>query len=148
MYLPCVKIREITLSHAAQVLPLLQELNPSCSAELLESRWHEMIEKFPHYFMIGVFDENENLQGLTGVWRGVKLWCGNYLEVDNLIVHPEHRRKGIASLLINYVDQMAKEMKCEVLTLDTYISNESSHALYEKSGYKKLSYHFIKYLDE
>jgi GNAT superfamily N-acetyltransferase len=29
------------------------------------------------------------------LWFGIKLWCGKYLEIDNFIVHPEHRKKGI-----------------------------------------------------
>jgi hypothetical protein len=27
------------------------------------------------------------------LWFGIKLWCGKYLEIDNFIVHPEHRKE-------------------------------------------------------
>jgi hypothetical protein len=34
--------------------------------------------------------------GLSGLWSGTKLWSGKYLEIDNFIVHPEHRKKELA----------------------------------------------------
>jgi hypothetical protein len=38
----------------------------------------------------------------------IKLWCGKYLEIDNFIVHPEHRKEGISKIMTNYVDIKAK----------------------------------------
>jgi hypothetical protein len=47
----------------------------------------------PHnYKQLAVF-ENEICIAVTGFWTGTKLWSGKYIEIDNFIVHPEHRSK-------------------------------------------------------
>jgi ribosomal protein S18 acetylase RimI-like enzyme len=41
------------------------------------------------------------------VWNKTLVW---HLEIDNFIVHPEHRKKGIGKMLTDYVDAKAKEL--------------------------------------
>jgi hypothetical protein len=54
-----------------------------------ESYLKEMV---PNYKQLAVF-ENEICIAVTGFWTGTKLWSGKYIEIDNFIVHPEHRSK-------------------------------------------------------
>jgi GNAT superfamily N-acetyltransferase len=58
--------------------------------------------------------EGDVCVGLSGLWFGIKLWCGKYLEIDNFIVHPEHRKKGIGKMT-DYVDIKAKELGCTMI---------------------------------
>jgi GNAT superfamily N-acetyltransferase len=55
------------------------------------------------------------------LWSGTKLWSGKYLEIDNFIVHPEHRKKGIGKMLTDYVDAKAKELGCTMIVLDALL---------------------------
>jgi ribosomal protein S18 acetylase RimI-like enzyme len=36
---------------------------------------------------------------LDSIVVGTKLWSGKYLEIDNFIVHPEHRKKRIGKMI-------------------------------------------------
>jgi hypothetical protein len=52
-----------------------------------------ILKKWCHnYKQLAVF-ENEICIAVTGFWTGTKLWSGKYIEIDNFIVHPEHRSK-------------------------------------------------------
>jgi ribosomal protein S18 acetylase RimI-like enzyme len=63
----------------------------------------------PHnYKQLAVF-ENEICIAVTGFWTGTKLWSGKYIEIDNFIVHPEHRSKGLGKMMTDYIDVKAKK---------------------------------------
>jgi ribosomal protein S18 acetylase RimI-like enzyme len=34
---------------------------------------------------------------------------GRYIEIDNFIVHPEHRSKGLGKMMTDYIDVKAKK---------------------------------------
>jgi ribosomal protein S18 acetylase RimI-like enzyme len=79
-----------------------------------ESYLKEMV---PHnYKQLAVF-ENEICIAVTGFWTGTKLWSGKYIEIDNFIVHPEHRSKGLGKMMTDYIDVKAKE-NCSMIVLD------------------------------
>jgi GNAT superfamily N-acetyltransferase len=40
---------------------------------------------------------------------------GKYIEIDNFIVHPEHRSKGLGKMMTDYIDVKAKEENCSMI---------------------------------
>lgn len=52
--------------------------------------------------------------------------------VDGLYVKEEHRRVGIATHLINHVEQWAAERDCDYVGVSAHVRNEASRSLYEK----------------
>jgi ribosomal-protein-alanine acetyltransferase len=56
-------------------------------------------------------------------------------EVRNLAVLPELRRRGIASLLLNAVEQRARELNVTTLFLEVRAGNQAAVSLYESRGY-------------
>jgi len=55
--------------------------------------------------------------------------------VHRLVVHPAFLRRGIATLLLEFADSMAKQMKMRTIRLDVYEGNTAAIKLYEKCGY-------------
>jgi hypothetical protein len=83
-------LKELTKEEMLAQFDIMQHLYTNFSLEKYESYLDEMV---PHnYKQIAVL--KGCLCGLSGLWFGIKLWCGKYLEIDNFIVHPEHRKKG------------------------------------------------------
>jgi GNAT superfamily N-acetyltransferase len=76
------------------------------------------------------------------------LWSGKYLEIDNFIVHPEHRSKGVGKLLTDFVHQKALDLGCNNIVLDAYTNNFQAHRFYYNQGYGPKGFHFVKILDE
>lgn len=141
-----MKIRELnTLPEMLAQFGTMQYLYPKLTLEKYESFLREMV---PHnYIQIAVF-ENENCLGITGCWFSTKLWSGKYLEIDNFIVHPDHRSKGIGKLLTDFVEQKAIDLGCTNIVLDAYTSNFAAHRFYYNQGYGPKGFHFVKILDE
>ena len=77
-------IRELkTLEEMLPHLNILRELYPKLELENYRSMLENMIPN--NYSQVGVFNDNECI-AISGYWLGTKLWCGSYLELDNVIV--------------------------------------------------------------
>ncbi len=126
-------------------IEIISYLYPNISEEKYKTYLEAMV--LHNYTQVAVFDEEECV-GLTGLWYGIKLWSGKYLEIDNFIVHPNHRSKGIGKLLTDYVNQKAIDLDCTMIVLDAYTQNFTAHRFYYNQGYNPRGFHFIKTLNE
>jgi ribosomal protein S18 acetylase RimI-like enzyme len=86
--------------------------------------------------------------GVCSTWVATKVWCGRYLEIDNLVVRPEYRSQGVGSALIEFMERLGREQCCEIAVLDSYTANRSSHRLYHRHGFEILGFHFVKPLGD
>ena len=127
-------IRLVNPDEQPEALRLLAGLNPEVSPQELERRMAEIIEHHRHYELFGAFD-GDALVAVCGAWVATKLWCGRYLEVDNIVTDPEHRGQGAGTQLMEAMEKIAHERNCEILVLDSYASNTASHRLYHRLGY-------------
>ena len=100
------------------------------------------------YYKQLIVVENGITMGLAGFWIGTKLWCGKYLEIDNFVVNPDHRSKGIGKLLTDYIEKKAIELNCSSIVLDAFTGNFGAHRFYYNQGYAPKGFHFVKILDE
>lgn len=141
-----LEIRKLTIiDEMLGQFEIIKYLYPNFTIEKYQSYLVEMI---PHnYIQVGVF-EGEICVGLSGLWSGTKLWSGKYLEIDNFIVHPDHRLKGIGKMMTDYIDVIAKETGCTMIVLDAFTSNFTAHKFYYNQGYVPKGFHFLKIVDE
>lgn len=141
-----MKLRELTtIEEMLTEIDTIRFLYPNLSEEKYRSFLSEMI---PHnYTQIAVF-ENEICLGITGCWSATKLWTGKYLEIDNFVVNPEHRSKGIGKILTDYVEKKAIELGCSSIVLDAFTGNFGAHRFYYNQGYAPKGFHFVKILDQ
>ncbi|MDI5894083.1 MAG: GNAT family N-acetyltransferase [Flavobacterium sp.] len=141
-----LEIRELTtVEEMLSNIEVMRFLYPTFTVEKYESYLVEMI---PHnYKQVAVF-ENEVCVAVSGFWSGTKLWSGKYIEIDNFIVHPEHRSKGLGKMMTDYVDVLAKETGCTMIVLDAFTGNFTAHRFYYNQGYVPKGFHFLKILNE
>lgn len=97
----------------------MQELYPKLTADY----YREMLGKMlPHsYGRAAVFD-GEKCVGISGYWLGTKLWCGAYLELDNVIVIKSAQGTGAGKMLSQHLDAKAAELGCHIMTLNNSIN--------------------------
>jgi ribosomal protein S18 acetylase RimI-like enzyme len=136
-------VRPLRKAEFRDAARLLGHLNPDCSREVLLERFETIIAEHPHYHSIGVFDGDQML-AFAGAWIATKVWCGRYMEIDNIVVHPDHRSKGLGTKLIAYCERKATERGCNLVVLDSYTSNHPSHRLYHRLGFEIWGFHFVK----
>lgn len=141
-------MKTIELNTREEMLAQIEIINflyPKMSIERYESFLNDMI---PHkYKQLAIFEDNVCL-GLTGFWFGTKLWTGKYIEIDNFIVHPDHRKKGIAKMLTDYLERKAIALNCTGIVLDAFTGNFTAHRFYFNQGYEPRGFHFIKMINE
>jgi ribosomal protein S18 acetylase RimI-like enzyme len=123
------------------LFPLVHQLSPSVSEERYAHLLDDMIAH--QYRMVAVF-EGEQCIALSGIWVATKIYSGRYLEMDNVVVANTHRSLGIGKLLTQYIEALALSEGCEMIMLDAYLENDKAHAFYERAGFIRRGYHFLK----
>lgn len=76
--------------------------------------------------------ENEEIAGCGGF----KKFDDKTAEIKRMFVHPNHRNKGIASLIIKELETWAKELHYKNFVLETSPKLLNAIALYKKTGYE------------
>ncbi|MGK7927301.1 MAG: GNAT family N-acetyltransferase [Spirulina sp.] len=85
------------------------------------------------------------------------LWMGNgidqvsgdrYSYIFLLYVHPEHRRRGIGSALLQFAHTLARERGDRQIGLHVFSRNRPAVNLYERLGYEAQSLLMVKKLIE
>ncbi len=134
------------LTQKAEMLPLcplIQQLNASVTEEYYAHILDEML--LYGYRMVAVYEDEECL-GLSGIWVASKIYSGKYLEMDNVVVAAAHRSRGIGKLLTDFITDLARQEGCVTMMLDAYKENEKAHIFYEREGFVRRGYHFLKRL--
>lgn len=133
-------------SEMLPLFPLIHQLSPQVSEAEYATLLDGMLER--DYRMAAVFDDEcGECLGLSGYWIGVKIYSGKYLEMDNVVVGEAHRSRGIGKLLCDFLLDLARREGCRMAMLDAYRENEKAHAFYEREGFVKRGYHFLKKLE-
>ena len=74
-------------------------------------------------------DDGQMIGAVLGTHDGRKGW------VNRLTVHPEHRRRGIATALVDELDHRLERLGIEILTCLVEGWNADSMALFEALGF-------------
>ena len=74
--------------------------------------------------------ENDKIIGYGGIWN-----VSGEGQITNIAVHPEMRKMGIASKILESLIENAKD--CEKIFLEVRESNNAAICLYEKYGFTK-----------
>ncbi len=137
-----MKIIELkTLKDFAPAYPLVKQTNPTLEKKEFEARLKKMLKQ--GYRCIAMVNDREYL-GICGFWWGTKIWCGDYIDLDNLVVDEKHRNKNIGKKLVAWIENEAKTLGCDQTSLDCYVSFYDTHRFYFREGYIIKGYHFIK----
>lgn len=136
-------IRELVAGDLPAATGLLAHLNPDVPPEVLRQRFETILAEHPHYHAFGAFLDGK-LAAVASAWIATKVWCGRYLEVDNIVVDPAQRSAGLGTALIQHLEAFAREKDCNLAVLDSYTSNHASHRLYHRLGFEIWGFHFVK----
>lgn len=124
---------------------LLKELYPDLTLVEYEKQLAVML---PHnYSMLAVYEESEII-GISGVWLGHKLWCGKYLELDNVVVAQSRRSQGVGAMMFDYAKKLAKKNACSSIGLDAFTYNHAAHKFFFKEDFIVKGYHFVHVLND
>ena len=126
-------------------IDVLNELYPSLDPISYERELSFMLKH--NYGQLAVYQEGKCI-AICGFWIGNKLWCGKYLELDNIVVGKAYRRLGVGHKIMEYMHQKAMDENCTMMSLDSYTTNYRAHRLFYNEGFAPKGFHFIKVLKE
>lgn len=75
----------------------------------------------------------EKIVGYVAMWLMV-----DESHLTTIAVRKSHQRQGVGELLLLSITKLSVEMRAQVLTLETRVSNTPAQMLYEKYGFKKV----------
>tara|TARA_B110000046_G_C12698423_1_gene275538 strand:- start:11 stop:439 length:429 start_codon:yes stop_codon:yes gene_type:complete len=124
------------------VVPLVKKMSkPHITEALLLERFKEMVSQ--NYECVGVY-EADQLIGVSGLWFCTRHYSGRSVELDHVFVDDAYRNKGLGTQFINWIETYVKSKGFQVIELNAYIDNVPSQNFYEKDGFQRLGYHFVK----
>lgn len=88
-------------------------------------------------FLVAYRDEDPVAMGGWRLRPDVQRLGGTRLaEIKRMYVAPRARRQGLARLVLEHLEQTARDLGVDILVLETGIAQPEAIALYESSGYK------------
>lgn len=95
------------------------------------------------YRMIAVYDGNKCV-GISGVWIFTRFYSGRYIDMDNVVVLPEYRSKGVGQIMVDWLIEEGEKQNCQYAMLDAYVENFGAQRFYARNGFVPRGYHYIR----
>lgn len=129
-----IVIRELTSREELRsTFALIQQLNPEVDEPLFLRRLDEMLLE-GGYRCIASY-QGGRMVGVAGFWTGTHLWCGKYVEPDNVVVDRAQRGGGIGGLMMDWIEAEAYRLGCEILKLEAYAERTRTRDFYRRKGF-------------
>ena len=88
----------------------------------------DLSSEYTCYF--AAIDDDNKVVGYAGMWISV-----DEGQITNVAVHPDFRRKNIATELLSRLFDVCRKRGLQSITLEVRQSNEKAINLYEKNGF-------------
>lgn len=75
---------------------------------------------------------------LDRTFNGREMYC------DDLVADDTKRSTGVGHMLVAYMEALARERGCKVLTLDSGAQRQQAHKFYFREGFTITAFHFVK----
>ncbi|HEY0215628.1 MAG TPA: GNAT family N-acetyltransferase [Cellulomonas sp.] len=128
----------------AAALPVLQELRPHLTADLLDQ---VLAEGEPQGLRFTAVFEDETCAAVAG-WRVLANTSAiRKLYVDDLVTSAATRSAGHGATLLHALTERAREAGCQVLDLDSGVQRHGAHRFYLRERLVINAHHFTLRLE-
>ena len=157
-----MEIRSVSSSEAEKIvkelwLPLAQEMESISDYNRLEEDLdlestieHKKDDIQSENSYMFVAEDSEDMIGFISatVEESIPIFSrGDKLKINEVYVLPEYRRKGVASELMDRIEELAEDRKVETVELSVDVENDSAQELYRKHGFEAGRKRMIKWMD-
>ena len=126
-----VKIMKMEKEHLDSVVEIEELVNPNHHWSK-DSFLNEIQNKLANYVCI-IDTKNDMVLGFAGFWEILE-----EAHITSISVHPDFRRRGLATELMKYIVNSCYKKMIKYITLEVRASNFSAISLYEKFGFKSV----------
>lgn len=142
MIIPQIKIA-VTNQDIASCWEAMYLLRPMLKKQEFVDKIKEMQKE--GYILLYII-ENDTVVAIAGYRFFTMLYCGKMLYIDDLSTLENYRKKGYASVLLNYLYEIAKQKNCNSVQLDSGHTRTNAHKLYYREDFIINAFHFNKQL--
>ena len=143
-------IREITSEDFDGLMTLYTYLHDNPVPEKDEHTlgvWNQIISDDHHHIIVAEEDGQIISSCVCVIIPNLTKGQRPYAFVENVVTHPDHRKRGAATACLERADSLAKQAGCYKLMLLTGSKEESTLNFYERAGYnRKDKTGFIKWI--
>jgi GNAT superfamily N-acetyltransferase len=132
-------VRLIHYDELGKLLSLYRHLHPEDpevrESECLESLWKEIFND-PNLYYLVIEDDGEIISSCTlAIIKNLTRNLRPYGLIENMITHPDYRKKGYGTEVLHKAVEIAKENDCYKVMLLTSSKSEDTFRFYEKAGF-------------
>jgi len=135
-----ITIREIADAELSALLFLYAHLHPDgerLPPDEAAPLW-ETLRRDPNQHHLGAYQDGSLVSACTlvvvpNLTRGGR----PYGLIENVVTHPDYRRRGLGTAVLKHALQIAWERGCYKVMLLTGSKNESTLRFYEKAGFER-----------
>ncbi len=138
-------ITELSEADFATSYEVMRELRPHLTKEVYAARVGEM--KARGYRLLALKVDGD-IAALAGVTFDLNLYWGRHLFVYDLITAEAYRSQGYGKRMLGYIHTLARSEDCEAVALSSSFPREGAHRFYEREGYNRTGYVFLKRLED
>ena len=95
-------------------------------------------------YKLAFIEENNKAAAAIGYRHLQFLYNGKHIYIDDLVTLPQHRGKGYAGALLDYVEAEAMANGYKTITLDSGHHRTDAHRLYLNKKFAITAHHFVK----
>jgi GNAT superfamily N-acetyltransferase len=97
-------------------------------------------------FQLAMHEVEDRIVTVSGFRISTNLFLGRHLYVDDLVTDSAARSQGYASVMLDWLTQVAIDADCTHLHLDSGLHREGAHRFYLGQGLALSSFHFTRRL--
>ena len=136
-----IQFRLIRANELSSLLDLYKYLHsdelPLPVEELLNQVWDSFLTDPKIHCVVGDVEGRLAASCTLVIIPNLTRGAHPYGLIENVVTHPEYRKKGIGSSLLRYTLQLAWEKQCYKVMLLTGRQEEETLRFYEKAGFKR-----------
>lgn len=136
-------IREMKADELPAICGLLEEIDQDANMppSQAQSIW-EAMNGYSYYKVFVAEDKAADPPAIVGTFAlliGHNLGHGGkpFAIVENVVVHPDHRGKGVGRRMMEEAMILAKAQGCYKLMLSSDIKREAAHRFYDSLGFER-----------
>jgi GNAT superfamily N-acetyltransferase len=140
-------IRELAAGETHFASKAMLELRPGLGDEASFVKRVDGTQRPEGYRLVASFEDGDEQAAAVAGFRVVHyIAWGDALYCDDLGTRPEHRGRGHAGKLIDWMIEEAKRLGCGQFHLDSGVGEDrqDAHRLYLNKGMRISSYHFSR----
>jgi GNAT superfamily N-acetyltransferase len=139
-------IHEITTAAGRrEAYPVMRELRP----HLDEAAFLRLLaEMEPQGYRLFALRDHGDIVCLAGIGVLTNLYYGRHVWVYDLVTAAHARSQGHGARLLAFIEDLARDNGCLAVALSSGRTREDAHRFYEREGYERTSFVFLKHLTD